>query len=136
MLLKFTTFCAMFYDSLCVPCMGKQCTQPEALNKFKKYKFISISKRRGAKYTRGLKSLGSKIYLFLRDKLRLPINREKSGIRRPVNFSILGYGFVPTYQKGVKGQYQLIVEKSRWKQLKAKLKKETEKPYPAGCKSP
>ena len=52
---------------------------------------------------------GNKIYLFLRDKLKLPINRDKSGIRRPVNFTILGYGFVPTYQKGVKGQYQLIV---------------------------
>jgi group II intron reverse transcriptase/maturase len=73
---------------------------------------------------------GNKIYLFLRDKLRLPINREKSGIRRPVNFSILGYGFVPTYQKGVKGQYQLIVEKSCWKQLKAKLKEATRKTNP------
>lgn len=73
---------------------------------------------------------GNKIYLFLRDKLKLPINRDKSGIRRPVNFSILGYGFVPTYQKGVKGQYQLIVEQSRWKQLKAKLKEETRKTTP------
>jgi group II intron reverse transcriptase/maturase len=73
---------------------------------------------------------GNRIYLFLRDKLKLPINREKSGIRRPVNFSILGHGFVPTYQKGVKGQYQLIVEKSRWKQLKAKLKEETRKTTP------
>jgi len=41
-----------------------------------------------------------------------------------------GYGFVPIYQKGVKGQYQLIVEKSRWKQLKAKLKEETQKTTP------
>jgi len=73
---------------------------------------------------------GNKIYLFLRDKLKLPINREKSGIRRPVNFSILGYGFVPIYQKGEKGQYQLIVEKSRWKQLKAKLKEATRKTTP------
>ena len=73
---------------------------------------------------------GNKIYLFLRDKLRLPINREKSGIRRPVNFTILGYGFVPTYKKGVKGQYQLIVEQSRWKQLKTKLKEETRKTTP------
>lgn len=73
---------------------------------------------------------GNKIYLYLRDKLKLPINREKSGIRRPVNFSVLGYGFVPTYQKGVKGQYQLIVEQSRWKQLKAKLKEETRKTAP------
>jgi hypothetical protein len=73
---------------------------------------------------------GNKIYLFLRDKLKLPINRDKSGIRRPINFSILGYGFVPTYQKGVKGQYQLIVEKSRWQQLKAKLKEVTRKTTP------
>jgi hypothetical protein len=62
--------------------------------------------------------------------LKLPINREKSGIRRPVNFSILGHGFVPTYQKGIKGRYQLIVEKSRWKQLKAKLKEATRKTTP------
>ena len=73
---------------------------------------------------------GNQIYLFLRDKLKLPINREKSGIRRPVNFTLLGYGFVPTYKKGVKGQYQLIVEQSRWKQLKAKLKEETRKTTP------
>ena len=50
---------------MCVPCMGKQCTHPEALNKFEKYKFISISKRRGAKYTRGLKSLSSKLEKLL-----------------------------------------------------------------------
>lgn len=73
---------------------------------------------------------GNKIYLFLRDKLKLPINWEKSGIRRPGNFTILGYGFVPTYQKGVKGHYQLIVEKSRWTLLKAKLKEVTRKTTP------
>jgi group II intron reverse transcriptase/maturase len=73
---------------------------------------------------------GNDIYLYLRDKLKLPINREKSGIRRPMNFSILGYGFVPPYEKGVKGQYQLIVEKSRWKQLKVKLKEATRKTTP------
>lgn len=42
---------------------------------------------------------GNSIFLYLRDKLKLPINREKSGLRRPVNFKILGYGFVPTYRK-------------------------------------
>lgn len=73
---------------------------------------------------------GNDIYMFLRDKLKLPINREKSGIRRPINFTLLGYGFVPTYQKGVKGQYQLIVERSRWEQLKAKLKEATRKTTP------
>jgi len=44
------------------------------------------------------------IYLFLKDKLKLPINREKSGIRKPVNFTILGYGFVHTYVKGERGK--------------------------------
>jgi group II intron reverse transcriptase/maturase len=73
---------------------------------------------------------GNRIYVFLRDKLKLPINREKSGIRRPVNFHILGYGFVPTYEKGVKGKYQLVVDESRWKQLKSKLKEVTRKTNP------
>jgi RNA-directed DNA polymerase len=62
--------------------------------------------------------------------LKLPINRDKSGLHRPVNFPLLGYGFVPAYQKGVKGQYQLIVEKSRWQQLKSKLKEVTRKTSP------
>jgi group II intron reverse transcriptase/maturase len=57
-------------------------------------------------YTKSRKEarkVGNEIYLFLRDKLKLPINREKSGIRRPSNFELLGHAFVPTYQKGVKG---------------------------------
>jgi len=56
---------------------------------------------------------GNAIFIFLKNKLKLPINREKSGIRRPVNFIILCFGFVPTYVKGERGIYQLIVsEKS------------------------
>ena len=82
----------------------------------------------------GARRIGNQIYLYLKDKLKLPINKEKSGIRRPINFSILGYGFVPTYQKGIKGQYQLIVEKGRWKQLKSKLKEETRKTKPLSLK--
>lgn len=74
--------------------------------------------------------VGNSIYLFLRDKLKLPINRGKSGIRRPVNFKILGYGFVPTYRKGEKGKYQLVVEEKRWKTLKTKLKEITRKTTP------
>jgi len=73
---------------------------------------------------------GNEVFKFLRDKLKLPINREKSGIRRPVNFQILGYGFVPTYRKGEKGKYQLIVTKKRWKTLKTKLKQITRKTKP------
>ncbi|MDF2157501.1 group II intron reverse transcriptase/maturase [Algoriphagus sp. CAU 1675] len=84
-------------------------------------------------YTRSkkeAKKVGNEIYLFLRDKLRLPINREKSGIRRPSEFELLGHAFVPTYQKGVKGKYQLVVKKSSWESLKRKLKQLTKKTKP------
>ena len=74
--------------------------------------------------------IGNSVYEFLRDKLKLPINREKSGIRRPSTFELLGYGFVPTYEKGVKGKYQLVVKKSSWDSLKRKLKQITKKTRP------
>ena len=73
---------------------------------------------------------GNNMYLFLRDKLKLPINREKSGIRRPVDFEILGYKFVPTYVKGEKGKYQLVVSDKSWKTLKQNLKTITRKTVP------
>ena len=73
---------------------------------------------------------GNSIFLFLRDVLKLPINREKSGIRRPTTFKILGYKFVPTYVKGEKGKYQLIVDSKRFDSLKAKLKEITRKTSP------
>lgn len=77
------------------------------------------------------KRVGTSIYKFLRDKLHLPINREKSGLRKPVNFNLLGFGFVPTYKKGEKGKYQLVVKQSKWEELKAKLKAITRKTIPA-----
>ena len=76
------------------------------------------------------RKLGNATFKFLKDKLRLSINREKSGIRRPINFIILGFGFVPTYVKGEKGKYQLIVSKKSWKKLKVKLKTITRKTTP------
>jgi len=76
------------------------------------------------------REVGNAVYVFLRDKLRLPINREKSGIRRPVNFEILGHGFAAVYRKGVKGQYQLVVSKNAWKTLKRKLKDFSRKTRP------
>jgi len=76
------------------------------------------------------RKIGNSIYLFLKNKLKLPINREKSGIRKPVNFKILGYGFVPTYAKGEKGKYQLIASKKSWKSIKEKLKTITRKTTP------
>jgi group II intron reverse transcriptase/maturase len=76
------------------------------------------------------KKIGNEIFQFLRDKLKLPINRGKSGIRRPVQFTVLGFGFVPTYMKGEKGQYQLIVSAKSWANLKQKLKTITRKTTP------
>ena len=78
--------------------------------------------------------VGNGIYLFLKRKLRLPVNREKSGIRRPSNFEVLGYGFVPVYKKGVKGQYRLVAKKSSWENLKRKLKQVTKKTKPYSFK--
>ncbi len=76
------------------------------------------------------RKIGNNIYLFLKNKLKLSINREKSGIRRPVNFTILGFEFVPTYVKGDRGKYQLVVSEKSWKSLKQKLKTITRKTTP------
>lgn len=84
-------------------------------------------------YTRSkaeAKKIGYEVYLFLQDKLKLPINKEKSGIRRPSNFELLGHGFVATYKKGDKGKYQLVAKKSSWASLKRKLKGITKKTRP------
>lgn len=67
---------------------------------------------------------------FLNDKLKLPINTEKSGIRRPVHLQVLGFGFVPTYRKGEKGKYQLVVTAKKFKSFKEKLKELTRKTTP------
>lgn len=76
------------------------------------------------------RKVGNSIYLFLKNKLKLPINREKSGIRKPVQFSILGFKFVPTYEKGERGKYQLVASEKSWKTLKQNLKTITRKTTP------
>jgi group II intron reverse transcriptase/maturase len=76
------------------------------------------------------RKVGNNIYKFLKKKLKLPINREKSGIRRPVHFTCLGFDFVPTYVKGERGKYQLVVSKKSWEKLKQKLKTITRKTTP------
>jgi group II intron reverse transcriptase/maturase len=99
--------------------------------------------RRGYKYVRyaddfsiyckkksEAKKMGNEVFLFLKNKLKLPINREKSGIRRPVNFKLLGYEFVPTYEKGTKGKYQLVVSEKGWNDLKDKIRTITRKTAP------
>jgi group II intron reverse transcriptase/maturase len=76
------------------------------------------------------RKIGNEVFQYLRDRLDLPINREKSGIRRPVDFEVLGHGFTPTYKKGEKGKYQLVVKKGSWGNLKRKLKELTKKTKP------
>lgn len=76
------------------------------------------------------KKLGNEVYLFLKEQLDLPINRAKSGIRRPNTFELLGHGFVPTYKSGEKGRYQLVVKQGSWQRLKRKLKAITKKTLP------
>jgi len=73
------------------------------------------------------RKIGNIIYLFLKNKLKLPINRAKSGIRKPVQFEILGYKFVPTYNKGERGKYQLVVSDKSWDNIKLRLKGLTRK---------
>jgi group II intron reverse transcriptase/maturase len=67
---------------------------------------------------------------FVNNKLKLSINREKSGIRLPSQFTLLGFTFVSSYTKGVRGQYQLVVSKKSWKELRRKLKEITRKTIP------
>lgn len=84
-------------------------------------------------YTKSRKAarrVGNSIYLFLKNKMKLPINREKSGIRKPVQFKILGHEFVSTYKKGEKGKYQVVVSEKKWKTLKTELKRITQKTAP------
>ncbi|WP_375471080.1 group II intron reverse transcriptase/maturase, partial [uncultured Nostoc sp.] len=73
---------------------------------------------------------GNEVYLFLKNKLKLPINREKSGIRKPVQFELLGHRFVAVYEKGTRGKYQLAVSEKSWKNLKQSLKTITRKTAP------
>jgi len=73
---------------------------------------------------------GNSIFKFLKNKLKLPINLDKSGVRRPVHFQLLGFGFVPNYRKGEKGQYQVVVSKKAWQNLKQTLKRITRKTTP------
>ena len=67
---------------------------------------------------------------YLVNKLKLKVNKAKSGIVKPVKFTILGFTFASTYQKGVKGQYQLTVGEKAWSKLKEKLKSVTRKTLP------
>lgn len=76
------------------------------------------------------KRVGNSIYKYLRDVLKLPINRNKSKVCRPSSFEMLGFGFVPTYKKNEKGKYQAVVAKTKWQSFKRSLKYLTKKTLP------
>lgn len=67
---------------------------------------------------------------FIERRLRLKVNEQKTGIRRPVHFELLGYGFIPTYRKGERGKYNLRVSPKSFKRLKLKIKGITRKTSP------
>ena len=67
---------------------------------------------------------------FIEHRLKLRVNREKTNICRPTSSSILGYNFVCTYEKGVKGKYQLRVCPKAFARMKAKVKEITRKTSP------
>jgi len=75
------------------------------------------------------KSIGNTIFLFLKTKLKLTINRAKSGIRVPSEFNILGYRFTANLRKGEKGYIVTPAQKS-WDELKRSLKHITKKTTP------
>ena len=100
-------------------------------------------KRNGLKYVRyaddfsiysreeeEAREVQGRIYKFLKEKLHLPINEEKSGIRHPEEFTILGYSFERSPGEGEESDYHLTVSAKRWKTLKEKLKEVTRKTRP------
>lgn len=67
---------------------------------------------------------------FLNRKLHLEVNEEKTKICRPLQFELLGHGFVSSYKKGDRGKYRLSIAKKSWQRLKEKIKVITRKTSP------
>jgi group II intron reverse transcriptase/maturase len=84
---------------------------------------IFVKSRRASERVRG------SITEFVENKLHLKINEDKSQICRPIQYFMLGYGFVPTYKKGEKGKYGLRVNPKSFKRLKQKIKDITRKTW-------
>lgn len=72
----------------------------------------------------------SNITRFLKTKLKLEVNKEKTSVCRPVKFKLLGHCFTSTYKKGERGKYRLSISKRSWKRLKEKIKLITKKTLP------
>jgi len=84
-------------------------------------------------YTRSkaeAREIAKEVALYLKEKLDLPINQAKSGIRRPSTFKVLGHRFTPVFKRGVRGKYQIVVSEESWASFKRKLKYTTKKTLP------
>ncbi len=64
---------------------------------------------------------------FIETKLHLQVNHQKTTICRPVNYFVLGYGFVSTYKKDERGKYKLRVSPKSFRTMKQKVKQLTRK---------
>jgi group II intron reverse transcriptase/maturase len=71
-----------------------------------------------------------KIYKFLKAKLHLPVNEEKSGIRTPEVFTILGHSFGRSKDENGNTCYHLTASTKSWEKLKGKLREVTRKTIP------
>ena len=79
------------------------------------------------KSKRSARRVQKRITKFIENKLHLKVNEEKTSICRPINYFMLGYGFVPTYKKGEKGKYKLRVSPKSFKRMKQRVKQITKK---------
>jgi hypothetical protein len=68
---------------------------------------------------------GNEVCLYLRDMLHLPVNRGKSGICRPADFTIPGYGFETYRPEASLVQYHPVAGAKRLKIFKQKLRELT-----------
>ena len=82
------------------------------------------------KSKRSARRVKRSITKFIETNLHLKVNEQKTNICRPINYFMLGYGFVPTYKKGEKGKYNLRVSPKSFKQMKQKVKLITRKTLP------
>lgn len=67
---------------------------------------------------------------FIRVKLHLEVNHAKSKVCHPLSYEYLGYAFVSSYKKGIKGKYQLVVSKRKLQKLKREIRRITRKTIP------
>ena len=76
--------------------------------------------------------IDTEIREFIEDHLKLPVNHAKSGIRKPDQFELLGYGFIAKYKKEEDDPdlYNPVVSPKGWETLKRKIKTITRKTTP------